>query len=338
VEADSNKDYSMRVFQESYKRGELLIRVPGVYFGSVYKQPAAVITDLLKPVRMREPDNDFMRWRGTKFYADGGAGTRSAWVSEPFARWQELEKQENHGEPEVSDYALRERQFRAAADLGWDLHTHACGDLAMQQTVKLYMKLMDEIHRTRPDADLRWSVIHAYLPMEPTTSVLADMAKYHILAVPNPVFNWQQGKGFADNLGAERMARTQPFRTYVKAGVRMPSGSDYPITSPNPWAGIYALLTRRDQATGRVFGPQETIGVIDALRSYTIDGAFLTYDESARGTLEAGKLADLVVLDLPDITELERNPELCFKMANRVLMTMVGGKIQYQSNTLSGSQ
>jgi predicted amidohydrolase YtcJ len=195
--------------------------------------------------------------------------------------------------------------------------------------VKLYTKIMDEIHRTRPNADLRWSVIHAYLPMEPDTSVLADMAKYHILAVPNPVFNWQQGKGFAENLGAERMARTQPFRSYLKAGVRMPSGSDYPITSPDPWASIYALLTRRDQATGRVYGPQETIGIMDALRSYTIDGAYLTYDEKSRGSLEQGKLADLVVVDLPDIMQVEKNPELCFTMPDRVLMTMVGGKVEY---------
>lgn len=330
VESDSNQDYSMRVLQESYKRGELLIRVPGVYFGSFYKQTPPAITQLLNPVRMNEPDTEFLRWRGTKFYSDGGAGTRSAWVSQPFARWQELEGKENQGEPEVDDDVVREAQYRAAADLGWDLHTHSCGDLAMQQTVKLYIKLMNEIHQKRPQADLRWSVIHAYLPMEPTTSVLADMAKYHIIAVPNPVFNWQQGKGFAENLGAERMARTQPFRSYLKAGVRMASGSDYPITSPDPWAGIYALLTRRDQATGRVYGPQETIGIMDALRSYTIDGAYLTYDDKTRGSLEAGKLADLVLLDLPDINQLEKNPELCFRMPDRVLMTMVDGKIQYQ--------
>src|SRR5262249_12320292 len=277
-----------------------------------------------------EPDNDFMRWKGVKFYADGGAGTRSAWVSEPFARWQELEGTENHGEPEVQDYAGREAQYRAVADMGWDLHTHACGDLAMQETVKLYMKLMDEIRQKRPNADLRWSVIHAYLPMEPKTSVLADMAKYHIIAVPNPVFNWQQGKGFVTNLGEDRMRRTQPFRSYLKAGVRMPSGSDYPITTADPWASIYELLTRKDQATGLVHGPQETIGIVDALKSFSIDGAFLTYDESTRGTLETGKLADLVMLDIPDIMQLERNPELCFKMPDKVMMTMVGGAIRYQ--------
>lgn len=332
LDADSRNDYDMRVYQESYKRGELLIRVPGVYFGSVYKQKPAEFAALLKPVNMHDPDNGFLRWRGVKFYADGGAGTRSAWISEPFARWQDLEHKENFGEPEVPDNAVREAQYRAVADLGWDLHTHAAGDVAMRQTVSLYMKLLDEIHAKRPSADLRWSVIHAYLPIEAKTSVLADMAKYHIVAVPNPVFNWQQGKGFADNLGEARMARTQPFRSYLKAGVMMPSGSDYPITSPDPWLGIYAMVTRRDQATGRVYGPSETVGILDALRSYTTHGAYLTYDEKTRGSLEAGKLADLVVLDLPDIMQLEKRPDLLLQMADRVAMTLVGGKILYEKS------
>lgn len=332
VDADSRNDYDMRIYEEVYKRGNLLIRVPGVYFGSVYKQAPQAFAALLKPINMHVPNNSFLRWRGVKFYADGGAGTRSAWVSEPFASWQELEHQENFGEPEVDDNAKREQQFRAVAEMGWDLHTHACGDVAMRQTVSLYMKLMDEIHQQRPNADLRWSVIHAYLPIEPKAPILADMVKYHIIAVPNPIFNWQQGKGFAENLGEARMARTQPFRSYLKAGIIMPSGSDYPITSPDPWLGMYAMLTRRDQATGRVFGPQETIGVVDALRTYTTHGAYLTYDENMRGSLEVGKLADLVVVDLPDIMQLEKNPELAFHMPERIVTTLVGGRILYQKS------
>ena len=324
VDADSRADYSMQVYQEEAERSYLRLRVPGVYFGSFYGQPPEEIRGLLEPIDMNEPSNDFLRWRGTKFYSDGGAGTRSAWVSESFVDWRELEGRENHGYPQVEDNGLRERQYRAALELGWDLHTHSCGDLAMKQTVTAYMKLMDEIRKSQPDADLRWSVIHAYLPMEPETSVLADMAKYGIVAAPNPVFNWQQGSGFAENLGADRMARLQPFRSYVESGVVMASGSDYPVTTHDPWIGIYALLTRRDQATGRVYGPEETVGIMDALRSYTIDGAYLTYDDKRRGSLEVGKLADLVVLDLASMEVLEEDPELCFQMRDRVVMTMVG--------------
>jgi len=68
------------------------------------------------------------------------------------------------------------------------------------------------------------------------------------------------------------------------------------------------------------------------LRTYTNNGAYLTYYEKVRGSLEAGKLADLVVLDIPDIRELQKNPELCFLMEKKVLLTMVGGVVRYQTD------
>jgi predicted amidohydrolase YtcJ len=116
----------------------------------------------------------------------------------------------------------------------------------------------------------------------------------------------------------------------MKGGVIMASGSDYGVATHNPWMGFYALLTRKEQKTGQVFGPEETVGIEDALRSYTWNGAYLTYEEDFKGSLEVGKIADLVVLDLPDIRELERNPDLLFKMDERVLLTMVGGEVRFQ--------
>jgi predicted amidohydrolase YtcJ len=189
---------------------------------------------------------------------------------------------------------------------------------------------MDEIRDRRPDADLRWSLIHAYLPIEEGTRVLEDMARYGIMAAANPVFQWQEGVAFAVNLGEDRMARTQPFRSYMEGGVVMTSGSDFPVTSHDPWIGIYALLTRRDQATGAVHGADETVGIADALRSYTINGAYATYDEEWKGSIEVGKVADLVVVDLPDIHLLEQDPELCFSMRDRVLLTLVDGEVRFR--------
>jgi predicted amidohydrolase YtcJ len=260
-----------------------------------------------------------------KFYGDGGTGSRSAWLSEPYEG-----EPNNFGIPVEGDYAKREAQYRAALDYGWDLHTHCCGDRAMRETVDLYMKLMDELHAKRPEADLRWSVIHAYLPLEPKTRVLEDMARYHIIACINPVFNWQEGLAHTANLGEERMARFQPARSYIKAGVKLVCGSDYTVTAHDPWISIYELLTRREQVTGKIHGADETIDIADALRTYTINGAFLTYDENFRGNLEVGKAADLVVLDLSDIRELDRHPELCLAMRQRILLTMVDGQVRYQ--------
>jgi hypothetical protein len=230
----------------------------------------------------------------------------------------------------MADASVREAQFRAAIDNGWDLHTHSCGDAAMRQTMDLYRKLLDELRSKGPGRERRWSIIHAYFPIEPKTRVLDDMARYRVIASVNPVFNWQQGYAFATNAGRERIARLQPFRSYLRGGVVMASGSDYGVATHNPWMGFYALLTRKDQKTGQVFGPEETVGIEDALRSYTWNGAYLTYEESFKGSLEAGKAADLVVLDLADIREIERSPEILLEMDRRVLLTLVGGEVRYQ--------
>jgi predicted amidohydrolase YtcJ len=167
------------------------------------------------------------------------------------------------------------------------------------------------------------------MPIEPKTHVIDDMKKYGIIAVPNPVFNWQQGTGFVTNIGETRMARLQPMRTYMSSGVVTASGSDYSVTTHNPWMGFYALLTRKDQTSGKVYGADETVDIQDALRSYTINGAYLTYEENFKGTLEVGKIADLVVLDIPSIDAVQQNPELCFQMPDRIMMTMVEGQVRY---------
>lgn len=330
IDPASRMGYNMRVYQEAYNRGWLPFRIAAVYEGIFFQEAPEVIAAHLDGIKINRLGDRFLKWQGTKFYADGGAGSRSSWVSEPFEDWEEKEGKPYFGLPVMQDDAIREKQFRAAIDRGWDLNTHNTGDRAMRQSVNLYMKLMDEIHAKRPDADLRWSIIHAYMPIEPKTMVLPDMAKYKIIAVPNPNFLWQLGNSFQENLGPERVTRVMPFRSYVKGGVLIASGSDYSVAHYDPWLGFYAMLTRKEQSTGAVLGPNETVGIEDALRSYTINGAYLTYDDKTRGSLEVGKLADLVVLDIPSIKELEKNPELCLTMKDRVLLTLVEGKVGYR--------
>lgn len=332
VDPSSRMGYNMRVYQEALNRGLLAgLRIPAVYEGTWYTHSSDDMRRHFDGIKINNLGDSWLRWRGAKFYADGGAGTRSAWLSESFSNWEEYEGSPNLGFPVEANNNAREAQFRVAAlDYGWDLHTHACGDMAMRQTVDLYKELMDEIHAQRPEADLRWSLIHAYLPIEPETRVLEEMAEYGIIASVNPVFNWQEGAAFLTNLGAERFARTKPFRSYVEVGVSLNAGSDYPVTSHDPWIGMYALMTRRSQADGQVYGSEETLDIEETLRAYTINGAYLTYDEDSRGSLEPGKVADLTVVDLEDIRMLEEDPDLLFEMRDRILLTMSNGEVRYR--------
>ncbi len=332
VDPSSRMGHNMRVYQEAANRGHLQLRIAAVYEGTFNTHAPEAISTHLDGIKVNNLGDRFLRWRGVKVYGDGGVGTRSAWMSEPFHMWDELEGERNLGNPVVESYPEREAQYRAIRSHGWDLHTHSCGDQAMRQTVDLYMKLLDEMQEASGELpDLRWSVIHAYFPIEPKTRVLDDMARYGIVASTNPVFNWQQGFSFAANSGPGRMARLQPFRSYMRGGVIMASGSDYGVTTHNPWMGFYALLTRKDQKSGVAHGEDETVTIAEALRSYTWNGAFLTHDEEARGSLEPGKLADLVVLDLSGLDVLEEDPELLFSMRERVVAAMVEGEVVHGS-------
>jgi len=318
----------MRSYQEAYRRGWLKFRILQVYEGMWNTQKPEEISAHFDSIPFQNLGDRFLRWRGTKWQIDGGAGTRSSWVGEPFVDWEKIEGKPNYGYHWAED-SIREAQLRQVVDRGWEVHTHATGDEAVRQTVELYAKLMSSIRTTNATADLRWSVIHAYLPMEKGNELLDKMAKNGIIAAVNPSFIWHQGRSFAKNLGRERMARLQPFRSYLKAGVKIAVGSDYGTSPYSPWIGLYGLLTRKD-LWGDVHNANETIGLQDALRAMTINNAYLTYSDEWNGSLEPGKVADLVVLDLRDINELERTPERIWDMEKSVLLTLVDGRIAFQ--------
>jgi len=142
-----------------------------------------------------------------------------------------------------------------------------------------------------------------------------------------------------DLIGSERMARWAPLRSYFEHGVICPNGSDYPVTTHNPWMGIYFMLTREIQAQERQsFGtdkdeyPDETVGISEALISACAMGPYSTFAENWKGSIKKGHVADLVILDIKDIFDLERNPKLLWEMENKIVATLVDGEIRYQRN------
>ena len=165
--------------------------------------------------------------------------------------------------------------------------------------------------------------------MEEETNLLEKMAEYGIIAAVNPSFIYHQGRSFSANLGVDRMARLKPMRSYLDAGVRIAVGSDYGTSPYSPWIGLYAMLTRTD-LWGDQHGMEQTITLEEALRGMTIDNAYLTYSDDWTGSLEPGKVADMVVLDLQDFRELERNPDRILEMGDRVLLTLVDGSPAFQ--------
>src|SRR5262245_56581716 len=124
----------MRAYQEAYRRGLLHFRILQVYEGMFNTQTPEEIEQHFASLPFNNIGDRFLRWRGTKWQIDGGAGTRSSWVSDPFLHWEDIEGQPNHGYHWVED-SMREAQMRPTVDRGWEPHVHATGDLGVKQTV-----------------------------------------------------------------------------------------------------------------------------------------------------------------------------------------------------------
>jgi len=149
--------------------------------------------------------------------------------------------------------------------------------------------------------------------------VIASMQPYHAI---------DDGRWAEKVIGAERIKTTYAFRSLLNSGARLAFGSDWFVAPPTPLEGIYAAVTRRT-LDGRNPGgwvPEQKIGVEDALRAYTVNAAFGSFDEAIKGSIERGKLADLALLDR-DITSI---PPETIRDA-RVLLTIVGGRVVFEA-------
>ena len=309
-------------YQHVYNAGKLKLRVTA--YLRVRGSRTSIESDkkLVETLSFSNLGDDHLRWRGAKYSADGGIGSLNAAVSEPF----EFGMEYNYGRFRRPENIVAQL-YKLVTDHGWELHTHCTGDRGLAQTTRLYEKVMGEVKKKRPDADLRYSTIHTFLPIEPKTMVINDLARLGIVAMVNSVFYYDLGDSFHEFIGDERIARFCPVKSLMEAGVVVAGGSDYSVCQHDPWKGMFAMVTRIIGFSREVWGPEERVTIEDALKTYTINGAYLTYDENKRGSLEVGKYADMVVLNkdtLADPMELET-------MKDEVMMTFVDGKVAWRS-------
>ncbi len=201
--------------------------------------------------------------------------------------------------------------------LGWQFGIHAIGDAAIAMTVDA----LDKVLHDYPRNDHRHYLCHfTVLPPARTMEIMAK-DKIHIAQQPNFTYNLE-GR-YVETWEGNRLATNNAITTPVKKyGLFMAFGSDnLPI---GPMVGLYAAVTRKGES-GKVYGPGEAVSMKEAIRMYTRNGAFLTREEKLKGTLEVGKLADMIVLpeDLLNVS-----PDKVLNM--KVDMTIVGGKVLYE--------
>jgi predicted amidohydrolase YtcJ len=256
--------------------------------------------------------DDWLRIGGLKMAIDGGTTSHTAWMFQPFV-----------GETKVHDYNRLDPEdlrvfFARGHALGWDIGIHAIGDRAHHEAAAAFADVLAE----SPRSDHRHNLIHAYFASEAS---LQQMARYQIAAVIQPTFIYYEGDDLFRDVGAELAQRYKPMRTYLDRGIPVIATSDIPSTVHfNPLIGLYSLVTRKTWQ-GTPIAPQEAVTREEALRAYTVAGAWLTREEDHKGPLAPGYLADIAVLDRDYFT----CPEEQIKDI-AVELTVVDGKVAYR--------
>jgi predicted amidohydrolase YtcJ len=221
------------------------------------------------------------------------------------------------GKGRYTDAQLQELTDTSAR-LGWQVGLHAIGDAAIVQTVKAYSKSLNTL--VGVDKDHRWFLDH--FTVMPPEATMNTMAHDHIYIAQQPNFTYTLEARYVATLDDWRVQHTNSVTTpWKKHGLFVAFGSDdLPI---GPMVGLYTAVTRKGQS-GKVYGAEEAVTIQDALRMYTANGPYLTFEENTKGTLEPGKLADFIVLDTDPLTS---PPEALLK--TNVDLTIVGGKVVY---------
>jgi predicted amidohydrolase YtcJ len=302
-----------RLLEQMAARGVLTVRVNQLLrfpaADDASKMREAIAASALTP----DQGDEWVRIGGMKLAVDGGF--EGGWMREPYAEpWGEHGSYRGVNTMPAASFNAVVKELNG---LGWRVATHAVGDAAIDEVLAGYETANSE----RSIAERRWTIEHGFIPREDQfrrmkTLGLVISAQDHLyLAGPSLVNYW----------GPKRAALTTPMRTYLDRGFVVAGGTDSPVVPYPPLWVFYHFVTRAT-ISGGVLGPDQKITRQEALRVLTLNNAYLTFEERSKGSIEPGKLADLVVLPEDILTCPEKHIETM-----RVSLTMVGGRVVYES-------
>ncbi|MBP9121403.1 MAG: amidohydrolase [Ignavibacterium sp.] len=259
--------------------------------------------------------DDFIRMGSLKAFADGSLGSSTAWF---FERYNQDTTSTGLPMDIITDGSMEKWGLDADKN-HLQLSVHAIGDKANSYMLDLYEKIIKQ----NPKWDRRFRLEHAqHVRFED----IKRFAELGVIASVQPYHCIDDGVWAEKRIGPERIKYTYPFKSFLDAGVKMCFGTDWYVAPLNPLLGIYAAVTRRtlDNKNPDGWIPEQMISVEDAIKCYTINSAYASFEENIKGTIETGKLADLIILS-DDILTID---PIKIKDA-KVEMTMFDGKIIY---------
>jgi len=299
---------SLEAYRRAHARNELITRIYSVV-------PLPSWERLRDELAANGRGDTWLGIGALKGVMDGSLGSHTAAFLEPFT-----------DAPEERGFLINELDdmrawITGADDEGLHIIVHAIGDSAIRDLLDIYLDVAD----AHGPSDRRFRIEHAQhihpddIERFAIQDIIASMQPYHAI---------DDGRWAEKVIGAERSKTTYAFRSLIDAGARVTFGSDWYVAPATPIEGIYAAVTRRtiDGANPEGWVPQQKITVEEALRAYTLDAAYASFEEDIKGTIKVGMLADLVLLDR-DLTVIA--PETISE--TQVLATIVGGKIVYSS-------
>ena len=264
--------------------------------------------------------DDRLRLGGVKLYLDGALGSRGAWLKAPYA-----DDHDNTGLPLLGPAQLRNLMSRAAMD-GFQVATHAIGDAANAEL----LGAIEELSETYT-GDRRWRIEHAQIV---TPADIARFGQAGIIASMQPVHQTSDRLMAEARLGPDRLDGAYAWSSIAQTGARLAFGSDAPVESPDPQAGLATAFTRED-ADGQPFGgwfPAEAVSRENAIKGFTQDAAYAGFAEGRFGRLVEGERADFLFVD--------RDPTLVSPAQlreTRVLETWIGGERVYVHSGQDGA-
>jgi len=293
----------LRAYQDAHEAGELLYRAYcfiNYHFLDAMLE-AGVRTGL---------GDEWVRVGAVKLVCDGSISERTARLSVPY-----------DGRP--NDYGIlvmtEEEMYtygRKAHLAGWQIGTHANGDVGIDQTLRVYERLQ----RESPRRDPRFRLEHCTLVNDELIGRIRALG-----AIPTPFSTYVYYHGEKMRYyGAERLNRMFALRSFLDAGIRPTQASDYPPGPFEPMMALQSEVTRTD-IKGNVWGPKQRITIEEAIRVGTMNGAYASYEEGIKGSIEVGKLADLVVLGRDPLRE---SPSTLITIP--IERTMAGGRWTFE--------
>ena len=199
---------------------------------------------------------------------------------------------------------------------GYQITVHAQGDKA----IEMYLNCVERALKEAPRKNHRHRIEHAGIS---TPDLQERMKQLEVIPIPNPPFPYEYGEIYVHNYG-ERVNYMYAARDYIDKGIVAAGSSDAPVTDYNPLLGIHTAVNRKSQF-GVEIGTNQSISVLEAIKLYTWNGAYASFEEDIKGSLEVGKLADLVILN---DSILKAEPDRIKDL--KVETTIIDGEIVYQ--------